>query len=139
MAAFPTKSATYILPQHSPDETIELTISEKFTSTYRPPIPAPPSGPLNAKGLKERVSYGCMIGCNRNISPRFEAFVQGHADKCAALVRGKFRSQVEKDILKANIIREENMLRSRYNEVHGPNGLCGKICLGVTTMREIRL
>jgi len=139
MSAFPTRSFLYCLPQHSSDDTIELTISDKFAPIYRPPIPAPPSGPLDAKGLKKRVSYGCLIGCNRNISPRFKAFVQNWKDKCEALISGRVSSKREKDLIISDNIKEEGELKSRYDEVHGPNGLCAKIQLGAATMLEIRL
>jgi len=54
-------------------------------------------------------------------------------------VNEQIRSKRGKNFIISDIMREDGKLRSRYDEVHGLNGLCAKIQLSAATMLEIRL
>ncbi|KZF21059.1 hypothetical protein L228DRAFT_248821 [Xylona heveae TC161] len=91
---------------------------------YVPPIQRPPEGPLNKRGLKERVEYGNIFKKNRNISPRLMQFVEKFQNNCKKLLGAKKMKRQEQAALERDIQIDEGMLQSRWDETHGPQGLC---------------
>ncbi|KAI9788683.1 MAG: hypothetical protein M1816_006734 [Peltula sp. TS41687] len=108
---------------------------------HRPEMRPPPDSPFDRDGLKQRVEYGCKIRqLRRNISPRLATFVQRLSEKCKALLSGNIKRKEEAERLKDIAVDDDDgMPRSRYEDVHGPKGLCDALVSTIAAMMEIRL
>lgn len=98
----------------------------------------PPTSPLDSNGLQERVAYGKKMRNYRDISSRISAFIQKIKDQAQALLDGTVRKNDKQEHLKKLAV-DDGMLRSRFEEVHGPSGLCNALLSTATALMEIRL
>ena len=138
MAYFNRNHSTYTLPENSPSSSIDIhRASEAHPSnSYTAPYPRPPSDQLNALGLKTRIAYGNRLRQIRDISPRTMTFINWWKDRCCALLqanpfaRKKLTQEVE--IL-------DNEMQSRYDKIHGNNGLCTTLMELFNAMAELRM
>lgn len=75
---------------------------------------------------------------DRNLSPRFYDFIQKIKRNCQEALKLNRKS---KDFakLQADIAIDSGMLRSRFDETHGPEGLCETIIHASNAMLELRL
>ena len=136
MSALFSNSRLCHLPQS--DDSIEVFKPSEFNKRYRPTIPLPPRVPFDTAGFKKRIDYCNTIRAHRNISLRLMGFIQDIKKQCVDLVQGK-GSKKEREA-KINKLRiDEDMLDSRFHEVHGPDGLCDTLMENAALMIEIRL
>ena len=142
MSAFSRASRKFRLPQYSLDSSVTLALpSEEFSSDiYRATLPHPPTGRLDAQGLRRRIEYGEAVGAmnqhRRNISPRLMNFINMVKENCKKVLT--MRSGKEKREALKMLEIEDGMLQSRYEEVHGVDGLCAALMDSVHAMMEIR-
>ncbi|KAI9788510.1 MAG: hypothetical protein M1816_006850 [Peltula sp. TS41687] len=126
--------ARFCLPQHDPDDTIEL----PAYPIYQPRIPKQPTSPLCPEGLRDRIQYGRKMTAIRNISPRFKAFLNDWKERCKDVLHAK-GSRQEQNMKLQRLAAADGMLQSRYDEVHGPNGLCDALVKSIARYMERRL
>lgn len=140
--SFSQQSRKYLLPQHSSHESLEVHYpSQNALSPYEAPLPPPPRSSVDTAGLQERVAYGTMVNKlkkERNISPRFFELIQKIRRNCMEALKLNRKSK-EFVKLQADITIDSNMLRSRFDETHGPGGLCETLVHASNAMLELRL
>ncbi|KAI9722250.1 MAG: hypothetical protein M1812_001722 [Candelaria pacifica] len=76
---------------------------------------------------------------NRNITRRFMEFLQLWKEKCNRLLKGDYKGKDEEKDLRRTVEVEEGMINSRYDEVHGINGLCDILMESAAAMMEPQL
>ena len=105
-------------------------------SPYKPPFPRPPSGPLNALGLKSKIAYWNKLRKDRNITPRTMRFINWWKERCCKILHASLfrRKKIVKEV---EILDGE--IQSRYNKIHRDNGLCFALVEIFNVMAELRL
>ena len=83
--------------------------------------PRPIEGPMTADRLKERIEYAKAIRGFRNISPRFQAFIQMLKDRCEARRTGKVKKK-ERDEHEKYAGICDGMLMSTWEKLYGQEG-----------------
>ena len=138
MAYFNRNHSSYTLPENPPSSSIDIhRASEAHPSiSYTAPYPRPPSDNLNALGLKRRIAYGNKLRQNRDISPRTMAFINWWKDRCSALLKAKpfARKKLTEEV---EIL--DNEMQSRYDKIHGKDGLCNTVIELFNAMAELRM
>ncbi|KAL9063218.1 MAG: hypothetical protein Q9161_009583 [Pseudevernia consocians] len=138
MAYFNRNHRSYTLPENSPSLSIDIhRASEAHPSiSYTAPYLRPPSGQLNALGLKTRIDYGNKLRKIRDISPRTMTFINWWKDRCHALLQA---SPFARKNLTQEVEILDNEMQSRYDKIHGNDGLCTALMELFNAMAELRL
>ncbi|KAM0796658.1 hypothetical protein BDR22DRAFT_892978 [Usnea florida] len=125
----PEKPPSSSLPIHAPSDRHQA-------NPYNPPFRGPPSGPLDSAGLKARIEYGNKLRKNRDITPRTMRFIQWWKDRCAAMLEAApfHKKKIQKEV---EILDDE--MASRYEKIHGHEGLCHTLVEQFNAMAEIRM
>ena len=105
-------------------------------SSYHPPNPRPPSGRLDAIGPKARITYGNSLRQNRDITPRTMGFISWWKKRCTVILNAApfVRKKMAKEI---DILDGE--MHSRYDKLHGEEGLCCALVELFNAMAELRM
>lgn len=74
-------------------------------------------------GLKARISYANRLRQYRDVSPRTMAFVNWWKEGCSAMLRATPFMKKKKKMAKEVQIPDDE-ISSRYEKIHGNNGLC---------------
>lgn len=125
-------------PDNSPSVTIDIHhASDTYhQSPYKAPFAGPPSGNLDTQGLKARVAYGNNLRQNRNITPRSMRFIRWWKERCNEMLKASpfKRRKMEQEI---EILDAE--MQSRFDKIHGDDGLCFALVELFNVMAELRL
>ena len=126
------------MPENPPSSSLPIhALSDAHEcAPYHPPFPKPPSGRLDSAGLKARIEYGDRLRGNRNITPRTMRFTQWWKKRCSAMLEASpfTRKRFKKE---GQILDDE--IASRYEKVHGHEGLCHTIVEQFNAMAEMRM
>ena len=106
------------------------------SSSYKPPFSRPPSGPLNAPGLKARIAYGNNLRKNRDVTSRTMKFIQWWKERCVAMLEAS--SFMKKKLAKEMDILDDEM-QSRYDKIHGEDGLYFTLVEIFNVMAKLRM
>lgn len=117
------------------DITIEYPVPDK-PNRYVPLLPQPPTGDFDTDGLKRRVDYAEKIRKIRDISDRTLAFMSRYKDQCLKAMRLQKKSR--EDLL-TNVRIDEGILWSRWEEMHGKDGVLAAFLKSTDAMVEMRL
>ena len=107
-----------------------------FGTNFRPYSQPDNSRPLNALGLKTRITYGNKLGKNRDITPRTMGFVNRWKERCVAMLNANpfARKKLAKEV---QVLDEE--MQSRWDKIHGTDGLCFALVEIFNAMAELRM
>jgi hypothetical protein len=101
-----------------------------------PEYPKPPTGDFDPDGLRKRIDYAKGIRKRRDISGRLLAFISKYKDQCSRALRLQKKSREE---LLNTIKIDEGELWSRWEEVHGSDGIIVVFRNSTAAMMEMRL
>lgn len=138
MAHFRKHVRSYTLPDNPSAKSIDIhRPSDSYPALpYQPPFSRPPSGPLDALGLKARIGYGDNLRKNREITPRTMQFLNWWKERCSALMKaapfGRKKMVKEVEIL-------DGIMQSRYDAIHAREWLCNAILELFNAMAEVRM
>ena len=102
-------------------EALDEEMHSRYDKLHGQDGPRPPSGLLNALGLKSRISYGNRLRKNRNITPRTMRFINWWKDRCAEMLQA---STFKRKKMADEIEVLDDEMQSRYDKLHGQDGLC---------------
>ncbi|KAL6717285.1 hypothetical protein ACLMJK_005200 [Lecanora helva] len=138
MAWFGEHERDFILTDHPKDHRITLHQPSSTHPTTQFPVPyeRPPSGPLDAMGLKDRIAFGNRIRKLRDITPRTMRFIQLWKKKAEELLRpgGRKRAKAAEEFEAI-----DGEIQSRYDLVHSDDGLIAKLVTSFNALAEVRL
>lgn len=138
MAFFSKHYRSYSLPENHPSKSIDIHHASDShpASNYKPPFLKPPSGPLDSRGLKERIAYGNKLVRDRNITPRTMGFIRWWKERCSDMLDASWfrRNKMAREV---KVLDEE--MQSRYDKIHGEDGLCFALVEIFNVMAELRL
>jgi hypothetical protein len=126
-------SDSFRLPQS--DTRIEYPVPTE-SIRYVPEYPKPPIGDFDPDGLRKRIDYAEGIRKRRDISGRLLAFISKYKDQCSRALRLQKKSREE---LLNTIKIDEGELWSRWEEVHGSDGIIVVFRNSTAAMMEMRL
>lgn len=142
--SFRSVTLPFFLPDHDANRSGRILVprpSDPYQSgIYQAPFPRPPSSVPDAEGLEETENWASKI-CKkhyRDISPRVYSFVQSIRDKCRAASQ-KTTSKSKRQELQHTICIKRDMFSSRWDTVHGIEGLCATLCQSIYAITEMRL
>ena len=138
MAYFHKNFRSYTLPDNCPSTSLDIHYASQShpASPYHPPFPKPPSDRLDALGLKARIAYGDKLRQNRNITPRTMRFINWWKERCRIMLNAA--PFMKKRMVKEVEILDDEM-QSRYDKIHGDQGLCGTLVELFNAMAELRM
>lgn len=87
-------------------------------------------------GLKSRIAYGNRLRQIRNISPRTMAFINWWKDRCSALLQA---NPFTRKTINQEVEILDNEMQSRYEKIHGSDGLCATVMELFNALAELRL
>ena len=138
MAYFGKNSSTFILPEHPKFDKIFIHHSSASHPgvRIRAPYERPPSGDMNAAGLKRRIAFGNKMKKIRDITPRTMQIFIFWKEKAEDILhlRGKKQERAKNEL---SIL--DGMMQSRYDMIHAPGGLLDILVKEFNAMAEIRL
>ena len=85
----------------------------------------------------EELTAGQMIGQQRNMSPRTRDFTIRWKDRCSAMLRMLILGKKKKTM--REIEHRDGEVQSRWEKIHGPDGLCSALVEVFNAMAEIRM